>query len=540
MANCNPNTGYAWVRNVGWYEHLGAVGKFVIDINGNGTVDSADKGLTVSTTELCFSSNGYYEMNIITEIRNPQNILVATKDNLKAMVKVYDVYHLTTQSQFEAGTLSTLTTYPENIASGTSAAAYDGQIMLSCAQRTFPNCDFFTGLRANYDDKVNADAAYGSTVLQDVSSNGRKPRLGSVADFSSGGDLWPDGMLVKDVGDNVRPLYSCVNNYDTSWGTLELWIKPLWHGYDSRVYGDSDIDKKLFRVTSGDALPGYAAPNGVPFATMFLWSHAQNCLAMMEWGGGRWNTGTSAWDWGGMNFKWGMWYGWPYGGEDWYDHKAGEWIYVVLTWKGPNPIEGTPAGTYNDSVCPMYMYYNSTRKLETKGGAGMSMNNTYYYHNASGDPGNNNYNLSIGHECTQWTGYQIEFSNSLVGFCGLWPNALSQNEVNIYYNKGVYQTSGTYTSEVLSLDHPVEWGTITWTEAIPGGSDIVFDVDTGSGMSGSWSNPRSSNAIGTVSDQIQIRAAMSASSVPLKDTPVLEDITITYLDDSKIIFWRMD
>jgi hypothetical protein len=316
----------------------------------------------------------------------------------------------------------------------------------------------------------------------------------------------------------------------------------MWHGYDSRVYGDDDKDKKLFRLTSGSALPGHTAPNGVPFATMFLWSHNSNCLAMMEWGGGRWDDANTEWDWAGMNFKWGMWYGWPYGGEDWYDHKAGEWIYVTLTWKGPDPIEGTPVGTYNDSVSPMYMYYNSTRKLETKGGAGMSMNNTYYYHNASGDPGNNNYDVSVGHECTQWIGYQAEFSNALIGFCGIWPSALSQNEVNIYYNKGIYGTSGTYTSEEISLDNEVEWGTITWCEAIPNGinGNIVLDADTGSGMTGNWSSPTSYNRIDDTSDEIQIRASLSANAVPLKDTPVLEDIAVTYLDKSKIIFWRMD
>ena len=139
--------------------------------------------------------------------------------------------------------------------------------------------------------------------------------------------------------------------------------------------------------------------------------------------------------------------------------------------------------------------------------------------------------MDIGHD-------GAERSSAVIGSVQIYPDRLSDAEIQANYLTGIYETSGTFTSSTLDPDDvdDVEWGTITWTEAIGSTSgDFVFDVDTGSGFGGDYSDPSTNNTISATTSSISYSIDFSSSTN--RDTPVLEDVTITYLGPTKILYW---
>ncbi|MFA6355484.1 MAG: hypothetical protein WCY23_00055 [Candidatus Omnitrophota bacterium] len=530
MANACPNTGFSWIRNAGWADKMGYIGKYLIDWNKNGLVDENDKGLIVNTTEFSFNSGGYYEVTSSGEVS--RSGLPLARKNITAIVKIFDIYRLTSQQQLEASGSSktNVTTYPEPVeAEDTppSAAAYDGQIML--ARKTAGGPDSADGpgwFNAPYRVSLEAAAAGGNKSPVNVSN---KPELGSVADFADRGDLMPDGMLV-DVFDQVWACYKTPNNILAGGGTMEIWFKTQWNSLDSRIYGDSDIDRKFLRLTSGSAIDGFTDPNGMPYVTLFMWSDGGGTYAEARWGGGTWNTSANAWGFSEGLFKWGdSWFGWPYGGTGWGHWDAGKWNHLAVTWRNPSPIKGDPEGTYISEVCPIYVYLNGESKLNNNSGqAGADNMNVYYYHSDYADKADPDYDFMCGNEYSKWNTTQgkIEFSNAVIGSVWIWPTERSEIQVNADMNNGLYAASGTYESPQFSPGENVLWGTATWTQAVPDeiadeGGGITLSVDTTgtkTAWSGDWTDPSSGQPINTVSDKITVKTKLSAT-----DSETVED-----------------
>jgi hypothetical protein len=381
--------------------------------------------------------------------------------------------------------------------------------MLAKKAHTTPSSPSY--LRADYQTTVNADFGGGNLDLIDTAN---KPNISSVVDFSSSlmrGELQPDGDLI-DYFDAVRPYYYPVFNISPSSGTMEIWFKPKYNSYDSMIYGDSDQDRKMFRFTSGTSIPPNVPPNGLPFETFFFWSDNGFLWAGLIGGGGYYNGA----DW---SHVWGWQWGWTPAGESW---NAGKWNQLVVSWSNPpDPMDPT---NYTASLNPIILYINGTKRVTS----------VYYYHTAYIDS-DTNYALMPGFEYGQWNGNQMELSNAVIGSIRVWNSQLTDNAVQAEYNSGIYQASGNFISPVFNPGSTVDWGTITWTSDSGG---LTFDVDTGGGsFSGNWTSPGTGKPINARSNSINYMASFRTSP-NYRDTPVLEDVTITYLTRTQILYYK--
>ncbi len=99
-----------------------------------------------------------------------------------------------------------------------------------------------------------------------------------------------------------------------------------------------------------------------------------------------------------------------------------------------------------------------------------------------------------------------------------------------------YESDGCFTSEVLDAGSLVLWNNISWTESLPSGTDISFQVRAGNSLDpedsiwSNWSTPLTDPASSTidlpVSQFIQYRANFTTSMTNI--TPILSDVNISY------------
>lgn len=473
MANANPNTGFSWARNDAWASRLGYLGKYVIDINKNGTVEASDKGLTKSTTEFSFNSGGYYEIRSTGVYRTAGGVPLA-QSGVATIVRIFGTVRATSQSDFDGSgnSKTNTTTYPEPAVAGVSAAVYDGQVMLSRVSRTTPNSGKY--FRANYNTTLNADAAGGSIVLQNPPNPGSgtlgtKPNINSVASYGSRGELMPDGMLI-DTYDVVCPDYLPSNNITYSAGTMEVWFKTQWNSNDTLMYNDNCKDRKVYRLMSRDEVTG-AGTKTWPFSTYVFYS---------------------------QNFG-GVQKGCSIGAQGYGYYQSGNWSYI------PNSPEGS--GDYKIEFCRNYVgteamgiwnsgkwrHYVVTWK-EPAGGGACDPANTGNW------PGSYPNDLKVYMDGLERSADQQ--LNGVIGSVRIWDTQLSAAQVLAEYGGGLFQKTGTYVSPTLTVpasEGPtVEWGTASWTGIVPSSEEsITMGVDTNiSGTYyGNWTSTGTGEAI---------------------------------------------
>ena len=143
---------------------------------------------------------------------------------------------------------------------------------------------------------------------------------------------------------------------------------------------------------------------------------------------------------------------------------------------------------------------------------------------------------------------EIRISNS-------WSNSITVPDR--YYDPPP-SSNAIFTSSNFNAGSTVQWGTISWTEWLPAdgteiqNANIKVQTESASseaGLDGSnwlpateFDDPTASNAI--TSDDNQwfryrvIFEADAGTSTYLRDTPILDDVTITYLPETKILYWR--
>jgi hypothetical protein len=108
-----------------------------------------------------------------------------------------------------------------------------------------------------------------------------------------------------------------------------------------------------------------------------------------------------------------------------------------------------------------------------------------------------------------------------------------------YYDNGDAEfTSSAFDAGAARI------GTVSWTEYIPAsvaGGGLQFDIDNGSGWLGGYpsrNDPAGSavDAMTAGSNLIRYKAYFVNSGTGLTDTPVLDDVTVTYLKRAEILF----
>lgn len=197
-----------------------------------GLVGKAD--LTVPTTEFCFGSMGYYEIESLGRILVPATggdppRVVAEKD-LTVVAKVFDVVRQTTQQDFEkhrAGGTNDLT-FPESMADTYGAGVhpgpgslpadgaatpwnYDGRVEMSSEWRVTPGNVWYVTWR----NDLGGPAA-GTAKLQ-------APGSADAPLLTSGSDLAPDGVL--SLRDRPRILLYPRNFDLLTAASADFWVK---------------------------------------------------------------------------------------------------------------------------------------------------------------------------------------------------------------------------------------------------------------------------------------------------------------------------
>jgi Tfp pilus assembly protein PilX len=533
IANANPNTGFSWCRDAGWGREVGYTGKYVIDMNKNGSADAADKGLTVSTTEFSFNSGGYYTLNATGQALDTAGATVGA-DNVEAVIKIYDVWRQTTQNQFSQGTLSDTVSYPEPTLTGGDTIAmadYSGEIALKRPDNSTPNT-----FRAGYKTGFSADASAGNADLQNPPNpgsgpQGTKPNKSSVANFTDRGELLPDGMLI-DIFDTVCPSYLPANNLSNTANTMEFWLKTQWPSNDTKMYYDSEYNRILYRFMSEDSISA-TDPLAVPFSTYFFFSRniasaPVSCSLGIQgygfWNGADWvyypnqPEGVSCYEAEfARNYD---------GGQIMGQWRPGEWKQVVCTWVEPenngkcNPENtGGWPGAYGRD---MKTYIDGELKHNT---------DWRFHHTPYGGSTPWEY-MMIGHEWWSGSGsihhYKQQQINGVIGSLRIWNSELNSDEVRQEYEKGIYKESGTFTSQTFSPGDTVDWGTISWSEVIPSDrQDITMFVDSGDGWNfvQFWDDPGAGQPIDDTSSSVKFRASLTSTTASASepDKNILEN-----------------
>ena len=112
------------------------------------------------------------------------------------------------------------------------------------------------------------------------------------------------------------------------------------------------------------------------------------------------------------------------------------------------------------------------------------------------------------------------------------------DEVRVIPDTGFYQSSA-FAASLLNGGNPVIWGTASWTISIPSTASPASEIcnvqtDIGSGMV----NAAYNGAIGGSSNSIYYKINLSSIDTDCSETPVFEDMTITYLPRVSILYQR--
>ncbi len=103
----------------------------------------------------------------------------------------------------------------------------------------------------------------------------------------------------------------------------------------------------------------------------------------------------------------------------------------------------------------------------------------------------------------------------------------------------IIPNNGNYTSINFATTANVKWGTVSWTPTIPStasatSEQIALQLNTGSGFSAVTIN----GSVAGTSSTVAYKAFFTTNDADYSETPVFEDVTITYLPRTRIIYLR--
>ncbi|MDD4879056.1 MAG: hypothetical protein PHR22_01200, partial [Candidatus Omnitrophica bacterium] len=112
------------------------------------------------------------------------------------------------------------------------------------------------------------------------------------------------------------------------------------------------------------------------------------------------------------------------------------------------------------------------------------------------------------------------------------------DDIRIIPISGFYQ-SAPFIASYYNSGNPIRWGTASWTLTIPSTASAADETcavqaNTGTGLIGVSIN----GAINRVSTSLTYRVNFGTANGNYNETPVLEDITFTYLPKAKVIYRR--
>ncbi len=192
--------------------------------------------LTYYTTEFCFASMGYYEIESLGRVTGTGGVEAATR-RIRTFVKLYDVLRHSTQADFQAAYSAgssggIVRTFPENLYDFNRPSALDGQV---CIKERDPNGGGQVPFRAVYDDTLlgtDGFMRYNFFGIDDCQEN----RSVFAASNQAASDLFPDGNYMSEFRSKLTH-YSSYYNVEPRDGTIEFWMKPDRLTYSGALQG---------------------------------------------------------------------------------------------------------------------------------------------------------------------------------------------------------------------------------------------------------------------------------------------------------------
>jgi hypothetical protein len=404
-------------------------------------------------------------------------------------------------------------------------------------------------LLANFDDSLDLDHKAAADMQLDPVAN--TCQVNSIADALDPGSLLPEGVFLSKYRNDALVYWEAFNgSYNMGYmdkGTISIWLKvvsggKVYHsaatlsGYDltcseAPVADYTKPEFSIFDMYSGHYVPGHASP-------WHGWKDGYTDRAELwffnDWDtiypDGSWPIGFAGLQEVGNNINPGASH--PADpdasqivtkGNARREWAPGSWHRIVYTYEldapspaNPDPLTGVKT-LYLDSAEPELYVKEEYHKFN---------GNIYKISFGAGEHTPSAYiidEIKVDHECWDASKVQSDYASG-----------------RYYDNSDAYFIS---SSQNLPNAH---LGTIYWTQYMPNeiaGGEIQFDVYDGASWLGSYAgrkNPEgcSLNVDTSGSGNVQYKAYFINSNLGLYDTPILDDVNITYLENSKILSWR--
>ncbi|MBI3271106.1 MAG: hypothetical protein HYZ53_19030 [Planctomycetes bacterium] len=531
-AAANPNSrlhGMNYNKALGWDSDVGSGARF-------GDTDKA--ALKRWTTEFCFSSMGYFEVESLGLL--VRSGVAVAKARLTVLARVYQVLRHSTQYDFEscASGRSGVASFPEPVSNFPGSGNFlfgrgrtgdvDGNVQL--APFVAPAGNRLT-FRADFVNGLLADRAKGNPTASGTADDGV-----SVFDYRDPSELRPDGVFCHEsdrVSYNPSPLYGSARwrswdeylRYDSNAnlpanGTLELWVKPTW---DSAEVPSDITDTKTFFSCGAQTL-GWGYPSNFSVRRRFCLYYRAGRVNFYV---GNNVDGTSA-----VNrpvnypdrfqavagpYAFSTFFGKASVPVSW---RAGEWHQLVAVWQDSKArlyVDGVKCG--ND-LTPIDGW--------TGGKPGWSMHvghNRFLRNMCNGYPFNA--------DCTIGS-VRIHDSATLYPAAGFPPPDRFDRNLTGQLRLRLFPTLTT------GAGLPGRLGTLSWTRYVPingrtgnyVNTAVALDVMDGTNLVATATGDGSGVPLGAASDDLsQVNYVISLTPpnvTPCVETPILDDVTLTY------------
>ncbi len=455
---------------------------------------------TSSTTEFCFNSGGCYTIIAVGTVTGALGV-PAGSNTLRAVVKIYDIYCETTKAQFKMGNEDK--NYNNILDAGEDT---NGNGVLDVPVRV-------TWLNSCPVDSTDLFGSYSIPASAETIDDSLKLGFWDNFDedfltYSTNEWIAASGTRIFIDADSSDSDLEMTDQGLWTWGKYDLKsaVKWTWSNFNMRVFCyDTQVCPQMKEV--GQIL----FRGGIPAAL-----HARN--GVLEWGGlyAYENPHGS----GNVDF--------------WTDAQAISNGYNPSTDRYSYPSQITIwKGFYSDPCDDQDAYrtllaYNA-RKTHNILANGSSVSDTVY------TSGNHKTFSTIG-------------VSTATGITSLYGQRLKVAWDDIR----IISPDGNFTSQVINstlspgMTGNVSWGTITGTVTIPSTASAASEKVTFQTMSNAdgatWknANPVAGGIIGSIAGSgIQYKALLTTANSQIKETPVLEDITITYLPKVKIMSYSL-
>jgi hypothetical protein len=593
-ANANPNSD---IRDMNYNKAHGYNAANTAYSLRFADIDKAD--LKQWTTEFCFSSMGYFNIESMGTVTAGDKIMAQSK--ITTVAKVYDVIRHTTQYDFRAcaTNLNNVSTFPDHLDNFTTwqtevvagrgrYSDIDGNVQITPYHENAGGQVLF---RADFSNDLDAEEGTGSTdlgmqpasghVSSSSASNrsaygpandgdvyGAAPRGISAFDFGDPSELRPDGVFCDETNRSMYILTSdsygayrygsansqLGNDWDEylryqsggnlpSQGTLEMWFKPTWN---TATEGGVDINDSRVFFSCGANTEGWRYPSNFTVKDRFIIFYRAGRVNFYV---GNNVDGTNAYFNRALNYPDRyvairgsyaptntIFFGKCSVPVSW---QAGEWHHLVAVW------ESTRAWLYIDGVkCA-----NILDRLDAMDGGGywtggktgwaMHIGHNRFLRNHT-----NAYPMNID---ATIDGIRIFSSTTKYPENGFPPIDRYRPNRDGVLTMGLFPTTGSGPGLSGRL------GSLTWTRFLPAdcpsapypNNAITIRVDTGLGTATATGDGSGFSLNGMAFSNINnvqyVITLAPPNRTPCVETPILDDITLTYATgETKYFFWSIE